>query len=62
MDLSQILDFHVRFKRINTVEVPALCVQMNEPVNNIRNSYALLVIISAEGYKKRHVERWESHR
>ena len=38
----------------NTGEVSALCAQTNEPVNIIRNGYAVLVIISAEGYKKRH--------
>ena len=38
----------------NTGEVSALCDQTNEPVNIIRNGYAVLVIISAEGYKKRH--------
>lgn len=46
----------------NTGEVSALCAQTNEPVNIIRNGYAVLVIISAEGYKKRHAELWESHR
>lgn len=45
----------------NTGAVSACCTRTNEPVYIIRNGYAILVIISTEGYRKRHMELWENH-
>ena len=42
----------------NTGEVSDLCSQTNEPISIIRNGYEAMVIISVEGYKKRHAELW----
>lgn len=42
----------------NTVEVSAICSEMDEPISIIRNEYEALVIISVEGNKKRHAELW----
>jgi len=44
----------------NTGEVSMCCTQTNEPISIIRNGYAVLVMISAEGYKKRHAELWDN--
>ena len=40
----------------NTGEVSAVCSETDEPISIIRNGYEVLVIISIEGYKKRHAE------
>ena len=42
----------------NTGEVSALCCNTNEPISVIRNGYGVLVIISIDGYKKRHADLW----
>ena len=42
----------------NTGEVSAICNETDEPISIIRNGYEALVIISIEGYKKRHAELW----
>ena len=42
----------------NTGEVSAVCSETNEPISIIRNGYEAMVIISVEGYKKRHAELW----
>ena len=43
----------------NTGEVSALCCNTNEPISVIRNGYGVLVIISIDGYTKRHAELWK---
>lgn len=43
----------------NTGEVSALCCGTNEPISVIRNGYGVLVIISIDGYTKRHAEWWK---
>ena len=43
----------------NTGEVSALCCDTNEPISVIRNGYGGLVIISIDGYTKRHAELWK---
>ena len=42
----------------NTGEVSALCCDTNEPISVIRNGYGVLVIISIDGYTKRHADLW----
>jgi len=43
----------------NTGEVSALCCDTNEPISVIRNGYDVLVVISIDGYTKRHEELWK---
>ena len=43
----------------NTSEVSALCCDTNEPISVIRNGYDVLVVISIDGYTKRHEELWK---
>ena len=43
----------------NTGEVSALCCDTNEPISVIRNGYGVLVVISIDGYTKRHAELWK---
>ena len=43
----------------NTGEVSALCCDTNAPISVIRNGYDVLVIISIDGYTKRHQELWK---
>ena len=45
----------------NTGEVSAVCSETDEPISIIRNGYEALVIISVEGYKKRHAELWSAN-
>jgi len=43
----------------NTCEVSALCCNTNEPISVIRNGYGVMVVISIDGYTKRHEELWK---
>lgn len=44
----------------NTGAVSACCTRTNRPISIIRNGYAILVIVSVEGYRERQEELMES--